>query len=194
MFKHFTCCLVLLLLFTSERQTNAQTFPLSYLPLQQQQTQSLTSASAILMNPMGLIDARAPVSVSYTINLLQAINSSLDLQTLNMDNTLSWSLLRQTNDTFNSNGQLDPIRTRIYDIFNPSIRDNQTLKSQFICLPNDSKCNRLSVPRFDLSSMGLYRTQSRDNNDLVQTVDYNVGTYLPLSVECSSSDGVSTFI
>ena len=35
--------------------------------------------------------------------------------------------------------------------------------------------------------IGLYRTQSRDNNDLVQTVDYNVATYLPLSMECFNS-------
>lgn len=145
-----------------------------------------TFSSAQTLNPMGIVEGRGVSSAAYTINRLQAVNRTLELSTLNTENTLSWSLLRQTVDTFNSNGQIDPIRTRIYDIFNQALRDNQTIRNQFICLPNDSKCNRISVPGFDISTIGLYRTQSRDNNDLIETVDYNVGAYLPLNMECAN--------
>ena len=66
-----------LILMKNQYLTNGeQVFSDSY-QLNQKVSASETLAPQLL-NPMGLVEARGPISVSYTINVLQAVNILLN--------------------------------------------------------------------------------------------------------------------
>ena len=150
-----------------------------------EQHQQLITGSPLLFT--GGEHARGPVRYQYSVNLLVKLNSTLRLQTFNNSRAIYWALTKYSaNDA--SLG-LSPVPTPIYNVANPAIRNNQTIRSQFLCTPSDTECNQISVFRFNnFRYLGSYSYQSLINTLDSLYVDYNVSAAvepIQMSVECA---------
>ena len=133
---------------------------------------------------------RGPMRYQYSINIFVKFNDSFKLKTYNNSRAIYWALTKYTITNSNFDEEYQPIPTVLYNVANPSVRDNNLLRNKFICYPNDSECNEIYINQFDdLNYIGTYSYQSLINTLDSLYVDYNISLLLTdIQISCQSNN------
>ncbi|RNA26723.1 hypothetical protein BpHYR1_003825 [Brachionus plicatilis] len=148
---------------------------------QDDEVQNLPTAPGLVKS-----EVRKTEIEEYSLNILVNINVPLNLNTIKDSNAVSWSLIQQKNGT--SEDKKTPKLTLFNAVDSSAI--NSTIKTQFLCLPTESKCDSLRVPNFGPKYLGSYSNQALASNSLKNfLVDFNISAYMNhLEFKCDSLD------
>jgi hypothetical protein len=123
-----------------------------------------------------------PVRYQYMFDLLVKEDTDLTLKTYNNSRAIYWAWsLNNNNENIDSeilaanelNINNKPII--VYNVANPSIRENQTLVKMFKCEPNENECNQIQIKNMKENYLGTYSYQSLMPNTLDSLyIDYNI--------------------
>lgn len=119
----------------------------------------------------------------YSVNILTDISKPLHLNSTKDSKVVTWSLIQQTF------GSSQTKELTLFNYLDSNIR-NSTIRSEFLCLPNDLNCSSLKIPNFGLKYLGTYSYHLQIDNPLKNVyVDFNISAYMEhLDFKCDSND------
>lgn len=122
-------------------------------------------------------EARGPGQIEYDVQLLVSINGTLSVSTLNFSNPYNWDHTQRLGNA--------TVLKSLFDLANPSVRQDPNVRSTYQCTPNETVCHTITVRPMRLQSIGSYSYQSRINSLDRLFVDYRVATWAyPLDLQC----------
>ncbi|CAF1015220.1 unnamed protein product [Brachionus calyciflorus] len=121
--------------------------------------------------------------LKYKLNLVIDFNSSLTISVPKNSSAIYWVL--------NQNETLLLEKTKRLPLFNvlkPTVR-NSTIRSQFMCSPNDQECNQITIPKFGLNYLGTYSSQAFSSTGSDSLFDFNISAFINrVELACISDD------
>jgi hypothetical protein len=139
--------------------------------------------AAIFLLILHIYALNAIVIYQYTLNLLFRADSNLTIESKPYCRLIiHWKLVKNIH---NNNQRQQLITISLFNISNPTIRENQLVKNEFMCRPSDRECNYLDIKRFSSYYLGTFTYQSYLKNFDLLVINYNISLFYSIHVNCT---------